>query len=181
MPADSQDIAAVLDEHLASEFERPDLDRAMATMAPDPYLNHVPVMTGGVGADQVRRFYGHHFIGHWPADTEVTRVSRTIGADQVVDEVVVSFTHDVEMDALLPGVEPTGRFVRLAHCVVVKFEDGKVAHEHIYWDHASLLIQVGLLDPSGLPVTGAEQAEKVLDPRRLPTNELMGERWHEGA
>jgi carboxymethylenebutenolidase len=174
------DIASVLDQHLAAEFQTHDLETTMATMAPDPYLNHVPVMTGGVGLEEVRRFYDRHFVGHWPADTEVTKVSRTIGEDQVVDELVVSFTHDVEMDALLPGVQPTGRFVRLPHCVIVGFEDGKVAYEHIYWDQASLLVQVGLLDPAGLPVTGAEQAEKVLDPRGRPTNELMGERWRKG-
>jgi carboxymethylenebutenolidase len=91
----------------------------------------------------------------------------------VVDELVLSFTHDIEMDQLLPGVAPTGRQVRLPFCVVVKFEDGKVAHEHIYWDQASLLAQVGLLDPSELPVTGAEQAENVLDPRARPLNELI--------
>jgi carboxymethylenebutenolidase len=105
------------------------------------------------------------------------RVSRTVGDSRVVDELVVSFTHDVEMDMLLPGVPPTGREVRLPHVVVVQFEDGKVAHEQIYWDQASALVQVGLLEASGLPVTGAEQADKLLAPRELPTNELMGERW----
>jgi carboxymethylenebutenolidase len=148
-PEQTADLAAVLDEHLAAEFERRDLDGAMATMSDDPYLDHVPVMTGGVGLEEVRRFYGQHFIGRWPADTEVTPVSRTVGSEQVVDELVVSFTHDVEMPALLPGVAPTGRHVRLPHCVVVGFKDGKVAHEH----------------------------DKLLDPRGRPTNELMGEVW----
>jgi carboxymethylenebutenolidase len=92
-----------------------------------------------------------------------------------VDEVVVSFTHDIEMDHFLPQVPPTGRSVRLPVCAVVKFEGGKVAHEHIYWDHASLLVQIGLLDPADLPVTGAEQAENIFDPRARPMNELMGE------
>ena len=91
----------------------------------------------------------------------------------MVDELVLSFTHDIEMDQLLPGIAPTGRPVRLAFCVVVGFEDGKVAHEHIYWDQASLLVQVGLLDRVGLPVTGAEQAGNVLDPRAQPLNELI--------
>ena len=145
----------------------------MATMTDDPYVNHVPVMTGGVGREGVRTFYGEHFIGKWPADIEITPVSRTVGDDQVVDELVLSFTHDIEMDQLLPGVAPTGRNVQLAFCVVVKFEDGKVAHEHIYWDQASLLVQVGLLDQAELPVTGAEQAENVLDPQTHPLNELI--------
>ena len=95
-------------------------------------------------------------------------MSRTVGADQVVDELVISFTHDIEMDALLPGVPPTGRYVRLPFCVVVGFADGKVSHEHIYWDQASLLVQVGLLDSEALPVTGAESARKVLDPKLPP-------------
>jgi carboxymethylenebutenolidase len=155
----SADIAAVLDEHLAAEFDQRDLDAAMATMTADPYVYQVPVMTGGVGFEEVRRFYGQHFIGKWPEDTEITPVSRTVGEDQVVDEIVLSFTHDMEMDSFLPAVPPTGRSVRLPVCVVVKFEGGKVAHEHIYWDQGSLLVQVGLLDPAELPVTGAEQAE----------------------
>ena len=170
------DIAAVFDEHMAAEFVQQDLDAAMATMTDDPVVYHVPVMTGGVGFEEVRRFYGQHFIGKWPEDTELRPVSRTVGEDQVVDEILLSFTHDVEMDHFLPGVAPTGRSVHLPVCVVVKFEGGKVAHEHIYWDNASLLVQVGLLDPTDLPVTGAEQAENLLDPRARPTNELMGER-----
>jgi len=170
---DVPDIGKVFDDHVAAEFVDMDLDATMATMTDEPYVNHVPVMTGGVGVDSVRQFYGNHFIGKWPKDIEITPVSRTVGDDQVVDELVLSFTHDIEMDQLLPGVAPTGKHVQLAFCVVVGFEDGKVAHEHIYWDQASLLVQVGLLDRSGLPVTGAEQAENVLDPRAQPLNELI--------
>jgi carboxymethylenebutenolidase len=169
----SADLGAVFDDHVAAEFADQDLDAAMATMAADPYVYHVPVMTGGVGTEEVRSFYGRHFIGKWPADTEITPVSRTVGENQVVDELVISFTHDIEMDAILPGVPPTGRPVRLAFCVVVGFEDGKVAHEHIYWDHASLLVQVGLLDRAGLPVTGGEQSENLLDRHARPMNELI--------
>jgi carboxymethylenebutenolidase len=175
-PADHTDLAAVFDDHVAAEFVHLDLEATMATMTDDPYVNHVPVMTGGVGADAVREFYGSHFIGKWPQDTSITPVSRTIGEHQVVDELVLSFTHDIEMDQLLPGVAPTGRPVQLAFCVVVGFEGGKVAHEHIYWDQASLLVQVGLIDPSALPVTGAEQAGNVLDPRARPLNELIRRR-----
>jgi carboxymethylenebutenolidase len=166
-------LAAVFDEHVAAEFVDMDLDATMATMAGDPYVFHLPAMTGGVGAAAVREFYGAHFIGKWPKDIEITPVSRTVGENRVVDELVLSFTHDIEMDQLLPGVAPTGRAVRLAFCVVVGFENGKVAHEHIYWDQASLLAQVGILDPSSLPVTGAEQADTVLDARAHPLNELI--------
>jgi carboxymethylenebutenolidase len=99
-------------------------------------------------------------------------VSRTVGQGRVIDELIVSFTHDVEMPALLPGIAPTGRKVVLAHVVLMGIVDGKVAYEHIYWDQASLLVQVGLLDPATLPVVGAEQAAKLRDPT-LPSNELI--------
>lgn len=170
---ETEPIAAVFDAHVAAEFVQRDLDAAMATMTGDPYVNHVPVMTGGVGFEGVREFYGRYFIGKWPEDTTITPVSRTIGEDQVVDELVLSFTHDIEMDAILPGVAPSGRHVELAFCVVVGFEGNRVKHEHIYWDQASALVQVGLLDPAGLPVTGVEQAANVLDPRANPLNELI--------
>jgi carboxymethylenebutenolidase len=171
--ASDRGIAGVFDDHVAAEFVDMDLEATVATMTDDPYVNHVPVMTGGVGLEGVRQFYGNHFIGKWPRDVDITPISRTVGDDQVVDELVLSFTHDIEMPQLLPGVAPTGRRVRLAFCVVVGFENGKVAHEHIYWDQASLLVQVGLLDQAALPVTGAEQAANVLDPHANPLNELI--------
>jgi carboxymethylenebutenolidase len=167
------DIAAVFDAHVAAEFVELDLDAAMATMAANPYVYHVPPMTGGDGYDNVRAFYGAHFIGKWPADTEITPVSRTVGETQVVDELILSFTHDIEMDAILPRVPPTGRRVTLPFCVVVGFEDGKVAHEHIYWDQASALVQVGLIDPDALPVTGGEQAANLVERRAQPMNRLL--------
>lgn len=169
------DIATVFDDHVAAEFVDRDLDAAMATMAPDPYVYHVPAMTGGDGYDDVRAFYGTHFIGKWPADTEITPVSRTVGETQVVDELVLSFTHDIEMDTILPGVAPTGRKVTLPFCVVVGFEDGKVKHEHIYWDQGSALAQVGLIDAAALPVTGGEQAANLLERRAEPMNTRLTE------
>ena len=173
MPTARPDIGAVFDDHVSAEFVDMDLEATMTTMTGDPYVNHVPVMTGGVGFEDVRRFYGDHFIGKWPQDIEITPVSRTVDENQVVDELVLAFTHDIEMPQLLPGVPATGKHVQLAFCVVVGFEEGKVAHEHIYWDQASLLVQVGLLDQTTLPVTGAEQSENVLDPRAHPLNELI--------
>jgi carboxymethylenebutenolidase len=170
---DIPDLGKVFDDHVAAEFVDMDLEATMATMTDEPYVNHVPVMTGGVGLEGVRDFYGAHFIGKWPEDIAITPVSRTVGDAQVVDELVLSFTHDTEMPQLLPGVAPTGKHVQLAFCVVVGFEHGKVAHEHIYWDQASLLVQVGLLGRAGLPVTGAEQAENVLDARAHPLNALI--------
>jgi carboxymethylenebutenolidase len=166
------DAGTVFDAHVAAEFVTRDLEATMATMASRPYLNHVPVMTGGTGAAKVRAFYRDHFIGKWPPDTSIVLVARTEGANRVVDELVMSFTHTVEMDAVLPGVAPTGRRVELPFVVVAGFEDGKVSYEHVYWDQASMLVQVGLLDPERLPVSGVEQARKLLD-RSLPSNELI--------
>ncbi len=144
----------------------------MATMTDAPYVTHVPTLAGGIGAEGVRRFYGDHFIGHWPDDVRISQVSRTVGASRVVDEMVLHFTHDQVMDTFLPGVAPTGRAVSLPVVVVADFGGDKVASEHIYWDQASLLVQIGLLDPSLLPVCGAEQAAKVLDQSR-PCNQLI--------
>jgi len=168
----SQDPAAVFDAHVRAEFVERSVDATMATMTDAPYVTHVPVLTGGHGREEVRRFYERWFVGRWPADTEVTSVSRTVGQGRVIDELIVSFTHDVEMPAILPGVAPTGRKVTLAHVVVMGIVEGKVAYEHIYWDQASLLVQVGLLDPAKLPVVGVEQARKLRDPA-LPSNELI--------
>jgi carboxymethylenebutenolidase len=162
---------AVFDAHVRAEFVECSVDATMATMTEAPYVMHVPVLTGGHGRDEVQAFYTAWFVGRWPADTQVTQLSRTVGQGRVIDELIVSFTHDVEMPALLPGIAPTGRKVILPHVVLMGIVDGKVAYEHIYWDQASLLVQVGLLDPAALPV-GAEQAAKLRDPS-LPSNELI--------
>jgi len=129
-------------------------------------------MTGGVGHDQLKRFYKYHFIGGNPPDTALTPISRTIGADQIVDEMLFCFTHTSEVDWMLPGVAPTGRRVEIPLVAIVRFEDGKVAHEHIYWDQASVLVQIGLLAPTGLPVAGVATARKATD-RTRPSNDLM--------
>src|SRR5262245_36741853 len=133
----------------------------METMVAEPYVYCVPVMTGG-GGQGVRCFYSEHFVNQIPKDAKVTPISRTVGTDQLVDEFVVSFTHDTQWDYLLPGIPPTGKRVELPHVLVMKFENGKIAHEQFYWDQASLLVQVGLLDPATLPVVGVEQARRLL-------------------
>jgi len=107
-----------------------------------------------------------------PPDTEVIPVSRTIGTDQLVDEMIFKFTHTVRMDWMLPGVAPTGKRVEIPLVAIVRFRDNKLAHEHIYWDQASLLVQLGLLDPNTLPVAGIQTARKVVD-NSLPSNALM--------
>ena len=160
------------EEHVKYEFATRDTENTLQTMVPDAYVNHVPVMTGGVGHDQLREFYSRRFIPQMPPDTSMTPVSRTVGIDRVVDEMVFEFTHTIKMDWMLPGVEPTGKHVKVPLIVVVHFRDGKLAHEHIYWDQASVLVQLGLIDSANLPVAGVETAAKVLDPN-LPANELM--------
>lgn len=158
--------ADLFDEHMRAELKG-DLDRTMATMSDEPHLNHVPVRAGAFGRPSVRHFYDQHLVGKFfPPDMEMTRLSRTVGETQVVDELIFSFTHTHPIDWMLPGVPPTGHRVQLPLVVIVRVHDGKVAHEHIYWDQASVLVQVGLLDPTGLPVTGADQAEQLLDPSR---------------
>ena len=159
---ESDGLDAVFDAHIAKEFADRDVDATMATMVAEPYVHCVPIMTGGSGGKGVRRFYSEHFVNQIPKDAEVTPISRTIGKDQVVDELIVRFTHDTQWDYLLPGIPPTGKRVEIPHVVVMKFENGKVAHEHVWWDQASVLVQVGLLDPAKLPVAGAEQARELL-------------------
>jgi carboxymethylenebutenolidase len=141
-------------------------------MVEDAYVNDIPVMTGGVGKPGVREFYAKHFIPQIPPDTEMIPISRTIGTDQLVDEMVFKFTHTLQMDWMLPGVAPTGKRVEVPLVAIIRFRDGKVAHEHIYWDQATVLVQLGLLDPSKLPVVGVDSARKLLDPN-LPSNTLI--------
>ncbi|HLY44170.1 MAG TPA: nuclear transport factor 2 family protein [Stellaceae bacterium] len=166
------ELALLWEEHMRHEFETKDVEATLATMVDDAYVNHIPVMTGGAGMAELRQFYGAHFIPKMPPDLEVVPLSRTIGADQLVEELVLKFTHTVEIDWMLPGVAPTGRPVAVPLVAIVRFRDGKVAHEHIYWDQASVLVQLGLLDPALLPVAGADSARKALDPR-LPANALI--------
>ena len=160
------------EEHVQFEFSTRNTDDTLATMVDDAYVNHIPVLTGGVGKDELREFYSKRFIPQMPPDTEMTSVSRTIGEDQLVDEMVFKFTHSIRMDWMLPGIAPTGKRVEVPLVAIVRFRNGKLAHEHIYWDQASVLVQIGLLDSSKLPVVGVESARKVLDPT-LPANALM--------
>jgi carboxymethylenebutenolidase len=161
-PKEFLDLGALFDGHIEREFADHDVNATMETMVPEPYVHCVPAMTGGVGGKGVREFYSDHFINQIPKDAKVTSISRTIGKDQVVDEFILSFTHDTQWDYLLPGIPPTGKRVELPHVVVMGFENGRVAHEHIWWDQASLLVQVGLLNPANLPVAGVEQARRLL-------------------
>ena len=161
-------MVALFEKHVGAELAG-DLDTTMATMSANPHLNHVPTMAGGVGQAGVRAFYRDHLVGKFfPPDVKMQSVSRTVGEDRLVEEIFISFTHTTVIDWLLPGVRPTGKPVEMAVAVVVGFADDKITHEHIYWDQAGVLMQIGLLDAKGLPVTGAESARKVLNPQ-LPS------------
>ncbi len=167
-----QELIDAWEEHLRCEFTNRDATATVATMSDDNYVNHVPVLTGGRGRDEMLTFYGRHFIPKMPADTHLTPVCRTVGQGRVIDEMIFAFTHDIEMDWMLPGIAPTGRRVEVPLVVVVQLRGRDIVCERIYWDQASVLVQLGLLDPTRLPVAGSETARKVLDPR-LPSNELI--------
>ncbi len=168
-------LSKLWEDHVRHEFSTRHTENTLATMVEDAYVNHIPVLTGGVGHGELREFYSKRFIPQMPPDTEMIPVSRTIGEDQLVDEMIFKFTHTIPMDWMLPGIPPSGKRVEVPLVAIVRFRNGKLAHEHIYWDQASVLVQIGLLDPDRLPVVGVESAKKVLDPG-LPANELMKRR-----
>lgn len=159
------DLVRLWEEHTAHEFSTRDTEATLATMVEDAYVNHIPTLTGGYGKSALRDFYSRHFIPSMPPDTTLTPISRTVGENQLVDEMIFAFTHTQEMPWMLPGIAPTGRRVEVPLVAIVRFRDGKLAHEHIYWDQASVLKQIGLLTDPSLPVFGAETALKVLDPQ----------------
>ena len=167
-----EEMLATWEEHIRTEFITREPNAPPDTMTADAIVNNVPTMIGGVGIEEVRSFYRDHMVTVNPDDLEITPVSRTIGDDAIVDELVVSFTHSCVIDYLLPGIAPTGKRVRIPAVAVVHFRGGKIASERLYWDQASVLVQIGMLDPVGLPVAGAEIALKVLDPS-LPSNALL--------
>src|SRR5258708_1988575 len=173
------DLSQLWEAHTYYEFGKRDVAATMATMVPEPYVNHVPTMTGGVGHKNLSRFYQNHFIPKTPADTKLIPISRTVGADRIVDEMLFCFTHDIEIDWMLPGLKPTGKYVEIPLVAIVCFRGGKLYNEHIYWDQASVLVQIGALNPKGLPVAGVETAKKLVE-ETLPSNTLMA-RWAESA
>jgi carboxymethylenebutenolidase len=177
---EEQRLIRLWEEHMRYEFTDRDAAATVDTMSDENYVNHVPVMTGGRGRAEMLEFYGKHFIPKLPADTGMTLVSRTVGQNRVIDEIIFRFTHDIEMDWMLPGVPPTGRRVEIPTVVVVELGPEGIQCERIYWDQASVLVQVGLLDPSRMPVAGVETARKVMDPT-LPSNELIKRRARTGS
>lgn len=132
-------------EHLKGEFETKDVEETLATMVEDAYVNHMPVNTGGRGKDALRVFYRDDFIPSWPEDLHMEPVNRVVGAGQLVDELHLTFTHSKPMNWFLPGISPTNKKIAVDVVVVVQFRGDKLACERIYWDHATVLRQVGLL------------------------------------
>jgi carboxymethylenebutenolidase len=169
---DEQKLIDVWNEHLRAEFNAHSPAEAIATMVANPLVNQVPVMIGGDGREEVYEFYTQYFLHQIPPDMEMVPVSRTIGQGRLVDEMVARFTHTIPMDFMLPGIPPTGKRVEVALVVVVQFDGDKMAHEHLYWDQASVLVQLGLLPPGDLPVVGADGARSVLD-RSIRLNALI--------
>lgn len=168
-----QAIVDLVDRHVRAEFELHDVDLTMSTMTAAPHLNHVPVMTGGRDRAEIQNFYARQFIPGLPPDAGNEILSRTVGQGRLVMEIILTFTHTIEMPWILPGVKPTGRRVEVPVVLVVHVKDSKVESEHIYWDQASVLVQVGLLSAASLPVAGAEQARKMRAPTVEPSNTLI--------
>ena len=143
---DQQTLLAAWQQHTHAEFVLKDADATLATMTENPYLLMMATGTSCVGRAAVREYYADHFLSAIPPDLELASLSQTIGSDRLVEEMVVRFTHTIEMDWLLPTLRPSGRRAEFIIAAVIGFEDSKVAHEHIYWDQATLLSQMGILD-----------------------------------
>jgi carboxymethylenebutenolidase len=167
-----QALIDVWNRHTAAEFEQKDADAAIATMTDNPVLIHVPVGTGAAGREPLRKFYREIFIPQMPPDAELQLLNRSVGQKRVIDEFILRLTHTVRMDWFAPGIEATGRRLEVPHVAIIDFEDGKIASEHIYWDHATVLVQLGILDAKHLPALGAEQSERLLRPE-APANRLI--------
>jgi carboxymethylenebutenolidase len=166
-----QALIEVWEAHTAAEFEHKDSDAAIATMTDRPVLIHVPVGTGATGREALRKFYAEVFIPQMPEDVELELLSRSVGQGRIIDEFILHLTHSVRMDWFIPGVEPTGRALAVPHVGIIAFENGKISSEHIYWDQATVLLQLGLLGAS-LPVMGADQKNRLLD-SDAPANQLI--------
>ncbi|KAF4629303.1 hypothetical protein G7Y89_g8846 [Cudoniella acicularis] len=188
------DLEKIWDEHTYYEFGDRSVGKTMGTMVQEPYVNHIPTMTGGIGRERLTNFYRYHFIFSNPEDTDLELVSRTVGIDRVVDEFVFCFTHTKAIDWILPGIPPTGKHVRVPFTSVVNIRGDRLYHEHIAWDQASVLIQLGLMPeylpypyplPDGtkpaegkgfeyrVPAAGVETANKIQDKNSEPSNEMF--------
>ena len=157
-----QEMINLLEQHVEAEMKG-DLELTMSTMIDNPHLLNIPNMMGGDDFEGVKTFYKDHLVGKFvPPDVEFNRISLTIGKDQIVEELVICFTHTKKIDWCLPNIEPTNKKVKMSVVVIAGIKDKKLTHEHIYWDQASVLVQAGLLDSKNLPVVGDQSANKLL-------------------
>ena len=152
-----------------------------------PHVTLLPTLEGGVGRKKLEEFYREFFVPSLVEDFEIRLVSRTMGVNRVVDEMIVSFTHSDDVDWILPGVPPTDKFVQIPMVSIIAVLGGKLVSEHMYWDQASVLVQVGLLDPKllpknfkntglkRLPVVGAEATKQLAEPQQQRYNKLLEE------
>lgn len=180
------DLEVLWDEHTYWEFEKRSVEHTMATMVQEPYVNHVPTITGGIGREALTAFYRDHFIFANPADTEMELVSRTVGIDRVIDEFIFKMTHDRIVDWFLPGVPPTGKYLQVPFTAVVNIRGDRLYHEHIAWDQVTALRQCGLMPeylPFGgkngkveyyVPGDGVGTAEKMRNKTSVESNRLIG-------
>ncbi|KAF7163082.1 hypothetical protein CNMCM5623_008102 [Aspergillus felis] len=187
-------LEKIWEEHTYYEFGDRSVEKTMATMVQEPYVNHVPTMTGGIGRARLSNFYLNHFIFNNPDDTALELISRTVGIDRVVDEFIFSLTHNKEIDWLIPGIPPTGKPLRIPFTSVVNIRGDRLYHEHIAWDQATVLVQLGLMPeylpypyalPDGrlpgpgkrfeyrVPAAGVETAEKLEDEHKIPSNQMF--------
>jgi carboxymethylenebutenolidase len=169
--ASEKALIEVWEAHTAAEFEQKDADAAIATMTDHPVLIHVPVNTGATGKTELRKFYKETFIPQMPSDVELQLLSRSVGQNRLIDEFILRFTHTVRMDWFAPGIEATGNRLVVPHVGIISFENGKISSEHIYWDQATVLTQMGLLNKN-LPVLGDTQCDRLLD-ANAPVNQLI--------
>lgn len=181
----STQMVEIWETHLKHEFvdAHKSTSLTMETMTDDkdakPYVNHVPTLVGGEGKEMLTHFYENHFIHKNPAMV-ITSVSRTVGTSQIVDELIIELNHTSYIDWLVPGLSPTGKVIKFPLVVIVRFAENfegkiKIQHEHIYWDQATVLKQLGALDmvsPS-IDISGSEQAEKVLNQKLIPSNVFL--------
>ena len=141
-----EELARLWDNHNGAEFISKDAEAALENMVDDPYVTILANGGGGNGKDQVRAFYADVLIPQWPDDAQMQPMNRVLGQDQLVDELHLSFTHNKQMDWLLPGEPPTNRKVEMDVAIVVQFRNDRIAGERLYWDQAAVLRQIGLLN-----------------------------------
>jgi carboxymethylenebutenolidase len=161
--AGDQDLLAVWQDHVYSEFALKDATRALTTMTDDPYVLMVPIAVGGRGRGGVYSFYHDLFLAQLPADIAPVPISQVMGRHILVEEAVYQFTHDRVMDWMIPGVPRTGKRVEVAVVAIIQFEERKIASEHLYWDQGSVLAQLGVINPARVPVKGVESARTLLE------------------